>query len=204
MRLASWTIVIVALVGANASVAHHSISMFEIGTPIWVKGTVVDYQPINPHVMIVLEETAADGSAWRWTIEGPAARRASGTQIGALAGMQLGADFLKPGDAIEVCGFPPKAEFVRESATSRGYLPSVIHGQVLKIPDGQMRRWGPYGKLANCIRDGDDAQTWIDFVNTDPLARDAWCASPNFIRFPTLPPQDFIDEVNSRMNDPCD
>jgi hypothetical protein len=36
--------------------AHHSNGMFDLSTAIWVKGTVVRYEPVSPHAMIELEE----------------------------------------------------------------------------------------------------------------------------------------------------
>jgi hypothetical protein len=43
--------------------AHHSISTVDITTPVWVKGTVVRYEIGNPHTMIELDATTADGQS---------------------------------------------------------------------------------------------------------------------------------------------
>jgi hypothetical protein len=51
-RIATWAATITALACASPLRAHHSISMFEVSAPIWVKGTVVRYEPKDPHVMI--------------------------------------------------------------------------------------------------------------------------------------------------------
>ena len=60
-RIATWAATITALACASPLRAHHSISMFEISAPVWVKGTVVRYEPKDPHVMIALEEKRETG-----------------------------------------------------------------------------------------------------------------------------------------------
>ena len=92
----AWAAAIAVLACTGPLRAHHSISAIDISTPVWVKGTVVLYEVVNPHVMIALEEKRADGQVQRWTVEGP--------NLGRLARYGLGADFLKAGDVIEVCG----------------------------------------------------------------------------------------------------
>jgi hypothetical protein len=193
-----WFSTIAALVSVTAIEAHHSISMFEIAQPIWVQGTVLRYEPVNPHAVIALEETTDEGIVRQWVIEGPTLRR--------LGRMNVGPDFIQVGDVLEVCGFPPKAEFSSErpSQDTVGYPVRALHGQVLLLPDGQMRHWGPYGKIENCIRPGDRAQKWVDFLITDPMAREAWCASRGFVWADSLPPKAFVAEVNTLIDNPCD
>ena len=66
---------IAAIVCAWSLSAHHSISVFELSESVWVKGTVVRYEPVSPHAMFDLEERKSDGQVQRWTIEGPIPRR---------------------------------------------------------------------------------------------------------------------------------
>jgi hypothetical protein len=66
-----------------------------------------------------------------------------------------------------------------------------------------MRHWGRYGKIENCIRPEDSTQKWLDFVNTDPMAREAWCNSRGFVWADSLPPKAFVDQVDSQMATPC-
>ena len=54
-RIATYAAAFAALACAGSLRAHHSSSMFDLSTPIWVKGTVVSYAPVNPHVMIALD-----------------------------------------------------------------------------------------------------------------------------------------------------
>ncbi len=46
-----------------------------------------------------------------------------------------------------------------------------------------MRHFGPYGKLDNCIRSGDGAAKWVQFLKEDPPA--------------------LVEEVERQMGNPC-
>jgi hypothetical protein len=190
-KIAKRALAIAALASVVSVQAHHSISMFDLRNPIWLKGTVVSYEPVNPHARLTLEQKREDGEVQRWIAEGPSLLR--------LQRMGVGKDFLKAGDVIEVCGFPFKEEFARTSSASR----PAMHAHMLVMPDGHMRLFGPYGKLDNCIRPHDTTQSWVDFLNTDPLARQAWC-SRNFVTAPSTAPKAFVEEVNRLVAKPCD
>ena len=76
--------------------AHHSwpVSYSKLVT---VKGTVTSFTWSNPHPMIGLDVTSADGKVEKWTIGGPAINR-----------MQAGgwsATTLKAGDVITGIGY---------------------------------------------------------------------------------------------------
>src|SRR5688572_11729888 len=100
-RKGAWIAALVASTYAGSLAAHHSLRMIETSTPVWVKGAVVRYEIKNPHTVIELDETTADGQIVRWTIEGPIPGR--------VQRMHVDADLLKRGDIIQVCGFRPKA-----------------------------------------------------------------------------------------------
>ena len=74
-KLGRWAAAMAWLVCACPLRAHHSISMIDVSTPVWVKGTVALYEPVNPHVMIALDERTDDGQVRRWTVEGPSLTR---------------------------------------------------------------------------------------------------------------------------------
>jgi hypothetical protein len=121
--------------------AHHSLGNHDTATAIRVKGTVVRFQPVNPHSFILLEQTGADGSLHRWAVEGPGAFQ--------LTRRGVAADALKPGDVIEVCGYMPKERTVwqlslpaPEGASLSGRL---ITAELLVMPDGREQSWGDYG-----------------------------------------------------------
>jgi hypothetical protein len=197
-KIAPWAAAMAALAGAGSLSAHHSVSMIDVSTSVWVKGTVVRYEAINPHTRIELDETRADGQVQRWTIEGPFPGRLQ--RILRLNGMGPDEDFVRAGDVIEVCGFRPKRQ-----APYPDDLPlSYVHGHVLVMPDGRMQSWGPYGKLDNCIRPDDQPQAWLEFLNADPLAREFWCNSRHFVGVASTAPKGFVDEIDGLItNLPC-
>jgi hypothetical protein len=194
-KVAASVTALVALTFVGSLQAHHSISMFDIGKPIWIKGTVVRFDPINPHVMFTLERKQDDGQVQRWIVEGRGLR--SFTRMG------LGNDYLQPGEVVEVCGFGLKEEVLARHSGQHalgGARPS-LHGHVLVTSDGHMRIFGGYGKLVNCVRPTDQVETWVTFLNSG--ARDAWCGSQVLSNSPSVAPQAFVDEVNRRLADPC-
>jgi hypothetical protein len=180
---------LVALACASPLRAHHSVSVIDITTPVWVKGTVVEYRPINPHAMIELEVRGGDGQAQRWTVEGP--------NPGRLERYHLAKDFLQAGDVIEACGFVPKATPTRTSPP-----PRFIHSQLLLLPNGQMQLWGPYGKLDNCVRPGDSKQSWLNFLS-NPMARDLWCGYRAAAPLSPLASKALVDDIDREMTPGC-
>jgi hypothetical protein len=197
------TVITLALVGNVA--AHHSISMFDISKAIWLEGKVVRYAPVAPHAMIAVEVTSDDGKVEQWVVEGPNPARLK--NVLDLNGLSAGEDFLQAGASIGVCGFALKQQWKPE----RMYPDSVwsstrfVHGQMIVTPDGRMQSWGPYGKLENCVRPQDTAQSWIDFLNADPLARAFWCGGLGAYQrqFATAPSAAFVDEVSGKIDDAC-
>jgi hypothetical protein len=184
-----------ALSCVSSVAAHHSISMFDLGHPVWVKGTVVRFEPVNPHIVFALDESTANGQARRWTIEG--------SGLNSFNRRGLSGDFLKAGDVIEVCGFALKEELARPDATAATLSRPDIHGHVLIMPDGHMQIFGGYGKTENCIRPGDELSRWVEFLNGDPMARGVWCMRRFGASFPSVAPQGFVAEVDRSMANPC-
>ena len=143
------------LLASGPASAHHSIGVFDINTPIWVKGTVVSVEFVNPHPFIYLDQETADGQVLRWIIE-------SSPTMAALAKRGFTKDTLKKGDKIEACGYAPKkravpagvaGERVNPDAGSPGrpYPDRVITGRMLILPDGPDFHWSHYGPLEKCI-----------------------------------------------------
>ncbi len=182
-----------ALACAGSLRARHNAGMFD-AAPVWIKGTVVRYEPVNPHATIVLEESAADGRARRWTVEGPQLRRIRGM------GVQP-----KVGDAIEVCGFALREDVSIRSSSADPYELSerFVHGHALVMPGGHLELFGPYGKLDHCIRPDDEIRMRLDFLDADARARAAWCNGLKF-SMPSSAPKAVVDEINGLMADPCD
>lgn len=186
---------IAALLCGTSLRAHHSISMFDISTAVWVKGTVVRVDRINPHSMIVMEKRGPNGQPQRWTVEGPS--------VSGLARMGLDKDFLKTGDSLEVCGFALKKNISAARAPSELYgSPQFVHGHMLVLPGGHMQIWGSYGKLENCVRPDDKVQTWPEFVNAS--GRGAWCNGRSFVNIPSTAPKALVDAIDRGLTSPCE
>ena len=193
---ATWIAALATVAAVGSVRAHHSISMFDIGKPVWIEGTVVRFDLMNPHVMFTLEQATDDGQTRQWTVEN------SGLNTFTRRG--LGADYLQAGDVIQVCGFDFKEEVLaRARPTDAGRPRSFLHGHVLVMSDGQMRLFGGYGKLQNCIRPDDRIDSWLNFLNTDERAHAVWCNSRVSANFPLIASQAFVDEVDRRMTTAC-
>ena len=182
-----------ALMCGGSLRAHHSISAIDTSTPVWVRGKVVRYEIVNPHTMFEVEETTGDGQVKRWTVEGPALFR--------FERMELDKSFLSEGDFVEVCGFTPKR--LLDPANPNGPRPPFVHGQLLVKTNGQWSPWGSYGKMENCVRPGDETQSWLQFLNTNSFARVLWC-NPYRATVPTIAASSaLVDEINRLMASPC-
>jgi hypothetical protein len=175
-KMASWGAVPILMLSCIGIVqAHHSAGMFDFLTPIWVKGTVVSYERVNPHSVMTLEETSADGLTIEWTVEGPSVFQLD-------RGIKLD---LHAGDVVEVCGFALKQEF------SSRRPESFIHGHLLVMPNDEKRRWGPYGVPVECISRLEDEQveSWIAVLNTE-----RWCSQPANMRRTSTVAQAFVEQ----------
>lgn len=184
---------IAALAAAGPLLAHHSISAIDTSTPVWVKGTVVHYEIVNPHTMVEVEETTSDGQVKRWTVEGPPLRR--------IQNQDVDESFIGEGDVVEFCGFTPKR--LLDPANPHGLRPPFIHGHLIVKADGRMSPWGSYGKMENCVRPGDGVQPWVQLLNADAFARLLWC-NPYRATVPTIAESSaLVDEINRLMASPC-
>lgn len=147
-----WLVAVALLACPGATGAHHSLVRFDTSTPIWVKGTVVRFDPINPHVRFVLDETKQDGRTQRWVVDGPAGNN--------IARMNLGPDFLTAGDVVEVCGFVLKEDAATrpDAGAQNTWQDRPLSGHLLVMPNGKRRFWSDYGVLEKCLAPGEDAE----------------------------------------------
>ncbi|HKE85721.1 MAG TPA: DUF6152 family protein [Vicinamibacterales bacterium] len=139
--LTAWLVVLVAFVSTGSLRAHHSLANYDTTTAVRVKGTVFQFQPINPHSFIFLDEKRADGATRRWAVEGPPLRQ--------LNRQGFAKDVLKPGVVVEVCGYVPKEATIWQIASTDPSAVSpagrLINAEVLVMPDGHEQSWGGYG-----------------------------------------------------------
>jgi hypothetical protein len=80
------------LSAAPCLLAHHGVPAFDMSKVVTIKGTVIDYQLINPHMLMRVKVTGDDGNSVEWLVE----------SVSALMLMRMGftRDTFKPGDAI--------------------------------------------------------------------------------------------------------
>jgi hypothetical protein len=133
--------------------AHHSAAMFDLTTPIRVKGVIADVHFANPHSTIFIDVMESGGRRVRWAVEN------SGT-LAMTRQRGLGEDALHAGDPIEVCGFAPKranptAEGLAERGPPRrppwwGSADKVMTGRLLILKSGPAEHWSHYGPLDVC------------------------------------------------------
>jgi hypothetical protein len=109
---------------------------------------VVQVHLINPHSIVYIEEARADGQIRRWAVEGPSALQLRRQQLVTV---------LKPGDAIEVCGYVPKEALMWQVTSGDPQAASLsgrlITAELLVLQDGKERSWGDYG-LHHCFAPG--------------------------------------------------
>ena len=144
-----WLAVLALLVSGGPLLAHHSLGNFDTTKAVRVKGTIVQFHPINPHSFIYLEEKDADGQIRRWAVEGP-----SNIQ---LQRQGFANDVLKRGAVVEVCGYVPKETTIWQIASADPGAASLagrlIDAEMLVMPDGREQSWGDYG-VHKCFAPG--------------------------------------------------
>ncbi len=156
---AAWTAAMGMLVSAGSLAAHHSLVLFDTSAPVWVKGTVVRFERINPHSRIYLDQEMGDGQVRRWAVDGgPGPDRLTRTGVDS--------DFLKAGDIIEACGFTLQEEVAAERALREpvdsnldsatvNRFERFMNGHLVVMPDGRKLFWSDYGHLGRCLDPND-------------------------------------------------
>lgn len=103
---ARWIVVIAAtvlllFVGAGQSPAHHGTASYDTSKSATVKGTVTDFQFVNPHVLVFLDAKDDKGGVQKWQGEL--------TSPNHLVRNGWTKSSLKPGDQVTLAGFPAKS-----------------------------------------------------------------------------------------------
>jgi hypothetical protein len=95
------TTVVVLMVVAVQLSAHHGTASYDTSKSATVKGTVTDFQFVNPHVLVFLDAKDDKGSVQKWQGEL--------TSPNHLVRNGWTKSSLKPGDQITLAGFPAKS-----------------------------------------------------------------------------------------------
>jgi hypothetical protein len=144
-----WLAVLLTLVSAGSLIAHHALGNYDTTKAVRVKGTIVQFNQINPHSFIFLDEKNTDGQTRRWAVEGPSVLQLKRTGFAK--------DVLKPGDVVEVCGYAPKETVVWQIASADASATSLsgrlINAELLVMPDGKQQSWGDY-RVHKCFAPG--------------------------------------------------
>jgi hypothetical protein len=79
--------------------AHHGFANFQMDQTSTIKGSVVDYELINPHVQITLK-VEQEGKSVEWNVEG--------VSLNMMVRAGFKKDSLKVGDIVSITGHPGK------------------------------------------------------------------------------------------------
>lgn len=137
MRVYATVVLAMAVLSPGRVIAHHSFAgMFDNSVVVNLSGVVTSVEMVNPHSFIYLDVTTA-GAVERWALEGPGP-----TQVYRRG---LGAEFIKPGDGLAVCGYLARADVSptkREPAT--GKPARTLSAAVLSTADRGRFAWSNY------------------------------------------------------------
>jgi len=81
--------------------AHHSAAMFDSTTEVTLKGTVVEWQWINPHCTLRLDVKDKDGTVKRWSV--------ATSNIADLSKRGWGRRTFTPGEEVTVTARPARS-----------------------------------------------------------------------------------------------
>jgi hypothetical protein len=95
---------VAALLGAAPTAAHHGASAYDLEQTLTVRGKVTEFQFVNPHVLIYVATTDADGRERVW-----AGELTSPNRMARLGGaVKWHKELLKPGDVVTLTGRPAR------------------------------------------------------------------------------------------------
>jgi hypothetical protein len=106
-KLALLPIILLALAGTVS--AHHGSAAYAMEKSVTYKGTVTEFQFVNPHVLIYMDVKDAGGQVTNWAGELTSPNR--------LTRLGWNKDTLKVGDEITMTGAPSKSGAPRMWAT---------------------------------------------------------------------------------------
>jgi hypothetical protein len=99
--MASFALIVGLMTLASVAFAHHGTANYDTSKTVTVKGTVSDFQFINPHVLISMDGKDESGKVEKWQGELTSPNRLS------RAGWTKSS--VKPGDTLTISGYPAKS-----------------------------------------------------------------------------------------------
>jgi hypothetical protein len=106
------------LVSTTPTFAHHSTTMYNMGSPSTVTGVVKRFEWTNPHAYIYLEVKGADGKPVEWAVEM--------MSLNHLKGYGWSKTTVKEGDTISCTG-----------GAAKSGAPAML-SSLIKLDDGRM------------------------------------------------------------------
>lgn len=100
-RVAALAAFFLCLTFSGTALAHHGSANYDAAKTVSVKGTVTDFQFVNPHVLIYMDVKDESGKVSKWQGEL--------TNPNRLSRIGWKKDTLKPGDVITLSGLPAKS-----------------------------------------------------------------------------------------------
>jgi len=100
-RRAYFALLTGVLLFAGVAFAHHGTANYDTNKTVTVKGTITDFQFVNPHVIIVLDVKGDDGKVVSWQGELTSPNR--------LSRLGWSKSVIKPGDTLTIAGYPTKS-----------------------------------------------------------------------------------------------
>jgi hypothetical protein len=86
---------------AGTAFGHHGTANYDTEKNVSVKGTVTDFQYVNPHVLIYMDVKDESGKVVKWQGELTSPNR--------LERSGWHKDTIKPGDVVTIGGYPAKS-----------------------------------------------------------------------------------------------
>jgi hypothetical protein len=100
-RMAFFALIAAFFALASVALAHHGTANYDTNKSVAVKGSVTDFQFINPHVLIFMDGKDETGNVQKWQGELTSPNRLS--RVGWTKSS------LKAGDTITISGYPAKS-----------------------------------------------------------------------------------------------
>ena len=106
----------------TATFAHHGTANYETTKTVTVKGSVTDFQFVNPHVQIFWDAKDDAGTMQKWQGELTSPNR--------LTRAGWSKNSIKPGDTITISGYPTK------SGSNEIWIQKVVLATGEELPTG--------------------------------------------------------------------